>query len=84
MEAILEEAVRQLRLGMEAAGSASLVALIDELLKRMANPTASPLLQSDLPLLKDLIAGQNRGDFLYVADILEYEIRPRIVVSGLD
>lgn len=78
MEEILKEAARQLRLGMEAAGSAALVTLIDELLKVMAAPSKSPLSPKDLPILKELIAGQQRGDFLYVADLLEYEMLPKL------
>jgi hypothetical protein len=74
----LKQAVRQFRLGMDGGGSASLVALIDELLKSMTGSGSTPLGPQVLPLLKMIIAGQQRGDFLYVADILEYEILPTI------
>ena len=74
----LQQAARQSRLGMEGAGSAALVEFIDQVLKSMANPTTAPLGREALPLLKAIIAGQQRGDFLYIADILEYEILPRI------
>ena len=78
MEKTIVEAVRQFRLGMEAAGSASLVALIDGMLKAMAVPSTSPLSAGELPILQEIIAGQQRGDFLYVADLLEYRLLPKL------
>ena len=76
MEQTLKNAVRQFRLGMDGGGSATLVEFIDQLLKSMAHPETAPIGPRALPLLKEIIAGQQRGDFLYVADILEYEILP--------
>jgi hypothetical protein len=73
---ILRTSVRQFRLGMEGAGSASLVKLVDALLNLLAAPERSQLSTRLLPLLKDIIAAQQRGDYLYIADILEYEILP--------
>ena len=72
----LKQAVIQFRLGMDGGGNAALVAFIDKLLLSMAATETAPLGPQALSLLKEIITGQQRGDFLYVADILEYEIQP--------
>jgi hypothetical protein len=72
----LRQAVVLFRLGMDGGGSAALATFIDGLLVSMSDPEAAAIGPRALPLLKEIIAGQQRGDFLCVADILEYEVLP--------
>jgi hypothetical protein len=63
------------RLGMEAQASEGLVALIDALPQMLEagsgiNPTR---LNS---LLATMFAAQSRRDYLYLADLLQYELLP--------
>ena len=74
----LNQSVRQFRLGMEGEASASLASFIDLLLKGMTADRNFPLSAEDMPLLNEIIGGQQRGDYLYVADILEYKLLPRL------
>ncbi len=69
----LRVAARSFRLGMEGQASNDLVAFVDNFM---------PLLKSfgelDVgrvtSLLGELLSAQSRKDYLYVADLLEYEI----------
>lgn len=69
---LLEAAVRQFRLGMEGGGNDSLA--------RFSNAWAAspPLIEQTLLLdpLRQLLQAQKRGDYLRVADLLEYELAP--------
>ena len=70
-----EKAGRYLRLGMEAAGSTELVNCIDLLIEKL--PQLQDSLMNEIQLyLAQVLAAQVRKDYLYVADLLEYEIAP--------
>jgi len=72
-----EKVGRFLRLGMEALGSVELVNSIDLLIAKL--PELQPSLASDIQVLLSLaLSAQERKDYLYVADLLEYEIAPRL------
>lgn len=75
----LERAARSFRLGMEAQGNEACVALIDALLAEIARPDQAHLAVALAPLLPEVVAAQGRGDFLRVADLLEHELRPRLL-----
>ena len=73
----LHAAARLFRLGQEGAGSDIMVTFTDLLAQRLADGTLQANPPQLLPLLiSELVAGQERGDFLWVADLLEYELSP--------
>jgi hypothetical protein len=76
MKADLDRAVRCFREGALAAGSDALVRFIDGFSRVVAgasNPRDRDVLAR---VLKALAEAQERGDFNYVADLLEFELRP--------
>lgn len=70
---LVQEAVVAFRLGREAQGSEKLVAIVD-LLPVLVSTVPS----TDLPRLNGMfsamLAAQGRRDFLFLADLLEYEL----------
>ncbi len=67
------------RVGMEAGGSDALIRFIDTFevhLREQADTTRAAVIA---PLLNNIIQAQLRGDFLYVADLLEYELKPLLL-----
>ncbi|MEW6072268.1 MAG: hypothetical protein AB1726_06670 [Planctomycetota bacterium] len=69
-------AARSFRLGMDAQGNEAFVAFVDAVQPALA---ASPTLAAAVsPLLGPLLAAQERADTLRMADLLEFEIRPRL------
>lgn len=78
--AALQDAAGALRLGREAEGSAALAQIIERLQVelRSAGPRAlAPL----LPTLEAVMQAQERGDLLFVADLLEFELAGMLVES---
>jgi len=73
MISALEEAIELLRMGMEGEGNARLVQFLDGFL---ANSDEASLLTGAklLIVLQKIVEAQSRGDFLWVADLLEYEV----------
>lgn len=69
----LREAVFAFRLGIEGQGGDRLAKFIDCLLPLLQG-ASSPLSQNEVALLDAVLAAQGRGDFLYVADLLEFEL----------
>ncbi len=74
----IEEAIEQLRLGMEGGGNAALVRFIDLFQQDLARGSAPFDLGVVAPILQHILGAQQRGDNLFVADLLEYEILPRL------
>jgi hypothetical protein len=72
----LQAAARAFRLGMEAQGQEAFVAFVDALQAELALPRGAAVAPRLQPLLPELLAAQERGDFLRVADLLEHELRP--------
>ncbi len=73
---LLEQAIEQFRMGMEGSGSAAFIRFIDAFQKELAREQANMQLESLMPFLQQIIQAQSRGDYLHVADLLEYEIQP--------
>ena len=71
-----ETAARRLRLGEEAAGCAELERISDDLSALAAR--GDTRIAGILPALADLVAAQGRGDFLRVADVLEFVVAPAL------
>lgn len=75
---IAQKAVESYRCGMEAQGSECLVALIDVLsamLQKSESPDSGALSQ----VLAAMFAAQERKDYLYLADLLQYEMVPLLL-----
>ena len=77
MISALEEAIELLRMGMEGEGNARLMSFLDGFL---ANSDEASLLTGAevLVALQDIIEAQARGDFLWVADLLEFIVLPKL------
>ncbi len=71
----LNAAANSFRVGMEAQGNDRLSKCIDALWSGLNQGDLQPGSFHLLPILEDLLAAQYRGDYLYVADLLEYGIR---------
>ncbi|NOZ52520.1 MAG: hypothetical protein GXP08_05165 [Gammaproteobacteria bacterium] len=67
------EAIRCFRLGMEPLGNDNLMKFADHLLPLLAH-SKNLYQQHDNQLLETVFAAQSRGDFAYLADLLQYEI----------
>ncbi|MFV2055951.1 MAG: hypothetical protein ACC707_05750 [Thiohalomonadales bacterium] len=75
------EVIESFRLGREGQGSAALRNLINLILPTLEKHKAE-IAQDDILLLSSIIAAQERGDYLYVADLLEYQF-PRSIFGKL-
>lgn len=64
-----------LRLGMEAQASEGLVALIDALPQMLKDGSGIDPTRLNA-LLANMFAAQSRRDYLYLADLLQYELLP--------
>ncbi len=72
----LQQAVVLLRVGQEGAGGEAMADFTDQLWAALSSGAfiiAPHLLEAILP---QVIAAQQRGDWLWVADLLEYELGP--------
>ena len=74
----LESTCRAFRLGMEGEGSEQLVALIDSISVLMASASEDTFIQLST-LLSEALGAIKRKDYLWTADMLEYEIAPLLV-----
>ena len=61
------------RLGMEAQASEGLVALIDALPQVLADCSEIDTARLNL-ILATMLAAQSRKDYIYLADLLQYEL----------
>jgi hypothetical protein len=76
MNETLRSAVTFFRFGMEGTANAAFTKLLDGLSPYLARrPDKTDEL---VPVLREVLAAQSRGDYLYVADLLEYELGPRL------
>ena len=73
----LKSAARLFRLGMEGQASENLVKFIDAFMPTLVGAAQEQIGQFS-SLLNEIITAQARKDYLRVADLLEYEILPRI------
>ena len=69
---------RSLRLGMEAQGQIDLSEFVDALLPLLQRPEYRELSREIAPHLPLVLKAQERGDHLFVADLLEYAIGPTL------
>lgn len=73
----IDSVVRAFRLGMEGQGNETLTSLIDSLGKLMTSAPQETLRQLN-PLLTEAMNAMARKDYLWAADLFEYEIAPLI------
>ncbi len=66
------------RLGMEAQGSEDMIALIDTLPHLLAECNEADVKQLN-KMLSAMQTAQLRKDYLYLADILKYELAPLVI-----
>ena len=72
----LQQCVQALRLGAEAEASTHLLSFLDAIGQASSDPAIAEALDSSTISLKRVLAAQNRGDGIGVADALEYELLP--------
>jgi hypothetical protein len=75
----LKAAAAAFRVGMEAQGHEHLAQFFDTLGQGLNRGEAQALAGGLLPFLAELLAAQERGDTLFAADLLEYEIGSRLL-----
>jgi hypothetical protein len=75
------DVVHAFRLGEDAQANTSLVALIDELASALACPPLSQHNAQILPTLQQILDAQVRGDTLWIADLIAYELLPLFVAT---
>ncbi|MDH5231331.1 MAG: hypothetical protein OEZ58_23900 [Gammaproteobacteria bacterium] len=63
------------RMGMEAMASDSFVKLVESLLTSSNTQNTETAAQLNF-ILSEIIAAQQRCDYLYIADLLQYELQP--------
>ena len=73
--AALQQTCRAFRLGLEGEGSEHLVSLIDSISVLMTKASEDGLMQLS-SLLTETLGAIERKDYLWAADMLEYEIAP--------
>lgn len=71
----LDVAILSLRLGMEGMAGERMTWFIDSLAPRLSRISPERM-QQLTPLLGDALAAQTRKDYLRMADLLQYEIKP--------
>jgi len=74
MKDAIRMSVRHMRLGEIAAGNLVLSRIVDDLAELLQKPPLSENQSDVLFLLRMIIDAMERGDHLYVADLLEYEL----------
>ncbi len=74
----LGSAARAFRVGMEAQANEEFVSFVDLVIPLLGRPSHAEAALELAPVLPEVVAAQQRGDFLRVADLLEYEIGPRL------
>ncbi len=74
-EGVIKSVVGAFRLGMEAQGGEGLIAIIDSLPSLIAERKELALEMLN-ELLTEILSSQSRKDFLFLADLLEYELLP--------
>lgn len=77
----LNQAITFFRIGQEGAGCDALVQFIDRFSELLMSRQVVIDLMRFQEILQTSVAAQERGDFLWVADLLQYELKP---LCGLD
>lgn len=78
----LRLAIDSFRLGMEAAGSEALIAGTGLLVERISGWSQTELQELN-PWLERIFEGQRQKNYLYVSDLLEYQVLPLITAKTI-
>ena len=78
----LKIAASSFRLGMDGQANEALARFVDELETWARTPSFLTRTNDVLGLLPRIVAAQERGDTLQVADLLEHELAPRLAAEG--
>ena len=70
----LSKSIESFRLGMDAAGNSALTAFIDRISQQLSNDVAL-CGQQEIELINEIVNAQMRGDYIYIADLLEYRLK---------
>ena len=71
-------AVSAFRVGRTAEGSTALIQVIDLMSQALQALQDEQLAEFVLPHLQEILAAQERGDVLRIADLLEFELLPAV------
>ena len=74
-------AIRAFRLGKEGEGSSALVQFIDRLAPMLESNSVA-IGEDEAALLQEIVAAQQRGDYIFLADLLEY-LLPQTTLGSL-
>ena len=80
---LLDEAVTCFRLGHEGAGNDALARFTETMWKDLAEGRLTSNPSYLRPILEEVVTAQERGDLLWVADLLEHELRPLLLPDDL-
>jgi len=75
----IQLAANSFRLGQEGAGGNVLTALIDELLQTITDGQLNVDEAAFNVMIQNIVQAQLAGDYLYLADLLEYELLEYLV-----
>ena len=78
VESTIKQAASAFRVGMPARGNDAIVRLVTQLEQLLAAPGGEARAELLLPQFGRIVEAQERGDSLAVADLLEYELLPRL------
>jgi len=75
---LVQDTTNALRCGHEGKGNRLLAQVLEQMLPLCSQFTNEDMLfmQSVLPILAD---AQQRGDMIYLSDLLQYEVLPRVM-----
>ncbi len=76
LRAALMRTVASFRVGMPARGNDALVSFVTMLQARLEGTGSDAVAHPFLAHLGEIIAAQERGDYLRIADLLEFELLP--------
>ena len=78
----LHATARAFRKGLEGEASSHLQTFLEQISSKL--PKLDRGQQAGLlPLLESIVRSQERGDYIAIADILEFELHPKLVALGM-
>ena len=81
MQELIEQVCLLFRLGMDAKANDRFARFMDLLAQELSSMSEGVDANTLNLLLNEMFLAQSRTDYLYLADLLEYEIGPRIDVE---
>lgn len=72
MQELLREIIKQFRLGAEGRGNTLLVQFIEQIMQIVQRQ--GQLNPEVMPVMQEILAAQERADYLWIADMMEYKL----------